>query len=1568
MISIPEIVERKLADSIKRVRKIYLLRGLAATLAALLAAALVVMAIDAKFTLFSDAARWALSLLLYGSVAAVAFFVLARPLLRRLDYRRMAQELDARHPENEECLVTLVELVADAKTRGAGAYSEALFAALVKKAEYAAWKIDPDREFTSRTIVRRLKWLVGVLAVLALSFVTLPHLAGRLFIRAVAPWADVGNLYANDIEVTPGDLTVLAGTVIRIEAKVDPSLGAEPQIRISRKTALGWGAEFAEPMSAGVYETTADITESLWRYRVSAGPAVSRYFTVKVCEMPRLDAFVARIVYPAYTRLGENTVSNDEISTITAVEGTRVAFELKPSAPGTKVAFLVDNREEFEHTMVSNRTATWSLDLENAEGFKAPRRWGELRSVRDAAPSVVVEQPQTKTLKLPPHAKFPFEISASDDIGVARAVLRVSVDNGEWSDRRDLASFALTGSSLWKGSDELDLSTLDLLGRRQVAFDVVVTDGYPAELGGPHAATSTPVVVQLEVQAKNFELQTLAEQAKEADRMLDEARRRLNDARGHAEDAKNRLARNEKPSEKIEREIEKAVHEATEARKRIAELEEKFAADERFKPIAERIERIREEKLEPALAKLEAAQFEEREARRTDLEAAIPELEQAIRELQKTDQPLRERVAELEKLERAKDLAARQEALAETATEIMKERPVDKQKLEAWKRMEAAAARQANDLRWQTGDPEFDEARRKMEKAAQLMEDFKRELENESDRNRSEEQRAERAEQLKREAAERRLNELRDAERTAKAAEDHLKRAQNEPNNAEHHVRQAEDAQRRLADMLERAEASEPVKELQREAAEETRNAKAAEHPKDEAVERQSAARRAIEAERAALEKELKGEDKKTPAETADPEKLKSAAEAAAKAADEMAKQDADGFREATKDAERAAEEMTKAEAPESLRTAQEKTLEAAQEIVRQLAETEEAKKDVAAAEEKWRAAHQAQRQADEAGKKADEAQAEAVKAEESAQAAQKQASERERDAKAAAERAAKSRTAEDFAKAEEARKAADSAQEQANAEQRQAAEKENAAAREEAAARSAQEQANAARKDAAEATLEAAIRGGDEASKQAAEDALAAEKESAEATERAQAARDEAQREAEAAQREAEEAQKDAREAQARAQAAQAEEKSAAAEGKDDAEARRRTDTAQREAAAAQQRASEAQARALEAEREALEHPHDAAALNDPVVKPDGRSERVAEAMEKAAKAERKIAEAMQKGDAESVAEAAAAAEDLEEMAESLEADREEALLSAAEQELAAGFDAVEEHQEAAAEAMREGDFNRAANEARAAEEGMKRTSESLEQLKSNPGFPAEATEAIKDALTEQNRAQQSEKNAREHAENAVRDSNNGWHKAAAKSNQDQAAEHVKGARESFDRAREAAATARERAAAEKAESGKQSSKPSAKNASEPSDGPHPDTKAAEAAEAMNEAIRNKMDQLGMKGDQSGKGERQGKGSQKPQKPQPPSDEESESGTRQEGSASGKVRQAMSDKISQMANELRRGVIDEKPAFGKSGWFKIQGAAKEGLGERELKDIPAEYRDLVRTYFLKLAEESEKK
>ena len=111
MIAMPDKVKALLDASVRRVRRIYLLRGIAATLAAAIAATLAAMSVDACFTLYSDAARWLLSAALYACVLAAAWLFLARPLSRRLDVRRMAKILDARHPEHEECLTTLVELV-----------------------------------------------------------------------------------------------------------------------------------------------------------------------------------------------------------------------------------------------------------------------------------------------------------------------------------------------------------------------------------------------------------------------------------------------------------------------------------------------------------------------------------------------------------------------------------------------------------------------------------------------------------------------------------------------------------------------------------------------------------------------------------------------------------------------------------------------------------------------------------------------------------------------------------------------------------------------------------------------------------------------------------------------------------------------------------------------------------------------------------------------------------------------------------------------------------------------------------------------------------------------------------------------------------------------------------------------------------------------------------------------------------------------------------------------------------------------------------------------------------------
>ena len=64
---------------------------------------------------------------------------------------------------------------------------------------------------------------------------------------------------------------------------------------------------------------------------------------------------------------------------------------------------------------------------------------------------------------------------------------------------------------------------------------------------------------------------------------------------------------------------------------------------------------------------------------------------------------------------------------------------------------------------------------------------------------------------------------------------------------------------------------------------------------------------------------------------------------------------------------------------------------------------------------------------------------------------------------------------------------------------------------------------------------------------------------------------------------------------------------------------------------------------------------------------------------------------------------------------------------------------------------------------------------------------------------------------------------------------------------------------------------------------------------------------------------------------------------------------------------MSKLAKELKRndGPGFMKSLFSRFGWFKLRGLSGDGIGTQDLKDVPREYRDLVRRYFLKLSEEN---
>lgn len=809
MIEIPPKVAALLDGAVRRVRCIYIARGIAAALAVFLMSSFVVMGIDAWVTVYSDPLRWAMSLGIYVSSLAAFLFASRRSFPGKIDRLKIAKIFDDRHEENEECLTALVGLSLAAEREGRVPASPAFVRLLAAQAEKSAAGIDVKKELTARTVARRLFALGAVALLFAGSFIALPRLAGMLFLRAVAPWADVGNLYSDAIRVTPGDIDALAGGKIVIKAVVEKGFAYEPQIRISRRTALGWGAETAESMSGGVYRATADLGDREWRYRVSAGPAVTKYFFARVHEKPAYKAFSAKVEYPDYTGISPLVVSNEAVTSIRAIEGSRVTFDVVPDHRATKAHLTVAGKESSSWTMVSTNAAGWSLVLENAAGFRSPPRTGTLESVPDMPPSVVIEKPQ-RSVRVPPHAKVPLAVTALDDtLGLSNELL-VRTGGGTWRVLRSLEKFSRAGASLWKGEDELDLSLLDLEGERRLEFAVLVRDACPPETGGPHCVTSAPVVVSLESKAESFALQSLAAEEKKLKAKIDEAKKRLAAAVSPAKSAAARIKREKKVSETADREIAEAAHETREAAKRLEEIREKAGADARLRPLEKKLDEAVEEKTSAVLEKLKAAQFASPEKRSEALEEVPEKLAEALKTVKELEEEFKERMAQLRNHERMEDLARRQVALARSAKTGMRredgEKP-DPRMMEAWKRMQHEAAARAKELAAANNDAQLDEARRRMEKAAALM-DREKAVEQEKAKHAKNPQALEKlAEARERREETEKLRAMRRALAAAEKAEQTLREAakMKMPRPAADAMHRAMNAQRTAQDELEKA-------------------------------------------------------------------------------------------------------------------------------------------------------------------------------------------------------------------------------------------------------------------------------------------------------------------------------------------------------------------------------------------------------------------------------------------------------------------------------------------------------------------------------------------------------------------------------------------------------------------------------------------------------------------------------------------------------------------------------------------------------------------------------------------
>ena len=598
---VPEAIVRKLRGVIGRGRAVTLLRGAAATLAAATACVLAVMGVDYWIVIFSNAARWAMSAAALATTLLAGLWLIARPLARRRELAAAARAVESRHPQFRERLSSAVELLTSTDApalRG----SDELIAALARQASCDAEALNPGREISFHGAAWPIAAAAALLGVLAGLLVLRPNQAGMLLRRAMLQ--NVSRVSATSLKITRVDAAdlkawnrdgidyvMLAGGRLHVELAVADQAVAKAHFR---KSDFAGGAENVLSMArlgdgpdgSRRFAITCLPAQGSLRFRLGAGDALTRYYSVRVVPAPAVRGIDVRIDYPAYTRFDREFTAERraaECATgvagdIAAVVGAKATISIRAAAPPAKAEFVVGGRNyparlaaapdgstpstssgqagssppsganvyEYSFELIRGPKYRWSVRLTDEYGFTNPPAQHAIEVLPDCPPLAALTAPSEARLKLKPTDRLSVAYRVADDFGIASAALEVEADGRKYTPIK-LAAGPTTmpaRSPAWgrqgqagappaciEGVTVLDLAAMNLQGARQVTVRVVAADWLPRELGGPGRGASEPCVIDIDAGAPSFAEQVVQAAQKHLGEILQAARMELEKSR-----------------------------------------------------------------------------------------------------------------------------------------------------------------------------------------------------------------------------------------------------------------------------------------------------------------------------------------------------------------------------------------------------------------------------------------------------------------------------------------------------------------------------------------------------------------------------------------------------------------------------------------------------------------------------------------------------------------------------------------------------------------------------------------------------------------------------------------------------------------------------------------------------------------------------------------------------------------------------------------------------------------------------------------------------------------------------
>ena len=344
------------------------------------------------------------------------------------------------------------------------------------------------------------------------------------------------------MEVTPGDLELLAGSDLQVDAAVTAFVKKTPDLHVlaagEERTYRMERTDKGEARGQASFTTTLPKIDRDLTYFVALGDESTRLFRVTVREEPRITGGEITLFYPAYTGLAVERLPQGTWD-VAAPYGTEAAFRLGANCrpDSAWMSFAGEGGRAWEEPLeiaVDSLGArirlvenlAYTLEVAAPGGVRAASHGPHvITAIPDNPPYVRIESPGRETM-LEADMLIPLSVVALDDYGISQMKLRYEFKGGEGE-----FDLPYRGAAQARCDYTWDVTQMDVFPGDAVSYYVIVADN-DALTGPKYSRTDVyvakvPTVYELyqnieERESEDIEnLEEVAAKAEEAKEDLD---------------------------------------------------------------------------------------------------------------------------------------------------------------------------------------------------------------------------------------------------------------------------------------------------------------------------------------------------------------------------------------------------------------------------------------------------------------------------------------------------------------------------------------------------------------------------------------------------------------------------------------------------------------------------------------------------------------------------------------------------------------------------------------------------------------------------------------------------------------------------------------------------------------------------------------------------------------------------------------------------------------------------------------------------------------------------------------